>query len=95
MFEYLQKNKYNLELAKYMIPILYEYPKMDFDSVLSSLNFKKIREEDILTLIPFLKNKFFQIAKVKKPENEKNWIMGELRKKAIGNIALSTLAKHI
>jgi len=95
MFEYLQKNKLNLELAKYMIPILYDHPKMDFDSVLSSLNFKKISEDDIISLIPFLKNKFSQTAKNKTPENEKNWIMGELRKKAIGNIALSTLAKHI
>ncbi len=95
MFEYLQKNELNLELAKYMIPILYEYPKMDFDSVLSSLNFKKISEDDVISLIPFLKKKFAQTGRVKSTENEKNWIMGELRKKAIGNISLNKLAQQL
>ena len=95
MFEYLQKNKLDLELSKYMIPVIYEHPKMDFDSVLSSLNFKIISEDDLISLIPFLKEKFAQTGKVKTPANEINWIMGELRKKAIGNIALTTLAKHI
>jgi glutamyl-tRNA(Gln) amidotransferase subunit E len=95
MFQYLQKNKLDPELTKYMIPIIYEHPKMDFDSVLNSLNFKKISEDDIISLIPFLKKKFTQTGKVKTPKNEKNWIMGELRKKAIGNIALRKLAEHL
>ena len=95
VLEYLQKNKLDPELSKYMIPIIYEHTKMDFDSVLSSLNFKKISEDDVISLIPFLKNKFAQTGKVKSSENEKNWIMGELRKKAIGNIALKKLAQQL
>ncbi|MCD4681820.1 MAG: Glu-tRNA(Gln) amidotransferase subunit GatE [Bacteroidales bacterium] len=95
MFRYLQQQNIELELARYMMPVLYEHPKMDFDSVLDSLNFKKIKENDIITLIPHLKKKFCEINQRDTNENEGNWIMGELRKKAIGNIALNKLAKHI
>ena len=95
MFRYLQQQNIELELARYMMPVLYEHPKMDFDSVLDSLNFKKIKENDIITLIPHLKKKFYEINQRDTNENEGNWIMGELRKKAIGNIALNKLAKHI
>ena len=93
LFKYLQENKLNIELAQYMMPELYKHPKMDFDSVLESLNFKKIKEEDIISLIPHLKEKFKETSRKNTPKNEKNWIMGELRKKAIGNIALGKLSQ--
>ncbi len=95
MFRYLQQQNIEIELAKYMIPVLYEHPKMDFDSVLDSLNFKKIEKNLIVSLIPLLKKKFVKNVRKDAPENEKNWIMGELRKKAIGNIELNKLAEHI
>lgn len=95
LFKYLKGHKLSLELAEYMLPAIYEYPKMDFDSVLDSIRFKKVKREDILSLIPFLRKKFKETGRTVTPENEKNWIMGELRKKAVGNIALSELAEHL
>jgi len=95
MFKYLNKKEIGYELGKYMLPHIYEHPKMDFDSVLESLPFKKIAEEDIISMISFFKNKFAETAMNPTPENEKNWIMGELRKKAVGNIALSQLAASL
>ncbi|MEZ5148473.1 MAG: hypothetical protein R2759_15740 [Bacteroidales bacterium] len=92
MFKYLKEKGIGFEIGKYMLPEVFEHPKMDFDSVLESLPFKKIAEADILSMIPFLKNKFAETAINHTPENEKNWIMGELRKKAVGNIALNKLA---
>lgn len=95
LFKYLKENRLHPDLAKYMMPELYQHPKMDFDSVLESINFKKIKEEDIFSLIPLLKKKFQETSRVNTPENEKNWIMGQISKKAIGNMALNKLAEQL
>ena len=95
LFEYLQTNNIHINIAKQMLPILYTHPKMQFDSVLNSISFKKVSEKDIYDQIPFLKEKFSQIAIYPNQKNQVNWVMGQLRKKALGNMALSALKKRI
>ncbi len=95
LFKYLQKNNIELQLAKRMITIIYEHPKMDFESVLTSINFKKIKKEEVVKNIPFLKEKFSKIRSSQDPKDEINWIMGELYQMALGNVVLSELMKLI
>ena len=95
LFKYLLNNKIELELARYMLPVVYEFPKMDFDSVLESIKFRKIPKDEIISRISFLRNKFAEVRLSDKPENEANWIMGQLCKTAVGNIKLSELSKLV
>jgi len=95
MFRYLSEQGIDYELAKKMIPVVYEFPKMDFDSVLESINFKRIGREEIRSHIPFMKNKFNTIKRKDNEHNMINWIMGELREEALGNINLKELHNHI
>lgn len=95
MFRYLQQQNIDIELAKRMLPVVYEFPKLDFDSVLESINFKKIPKEKILSHIPFLKKKFAEIRRSDKIQNEGNWLMGELRNEATGNLSLKELSEKI
>ncbi len=95
MFKYLLDNKIELELARYMLSVVYEFPKMDFDSVLESIKFRKIPKDEIISRISFLRNKFSEVRLSDKPENEEKWIMGQLYKTAIGNIKLSELSEII
>jgi len=95
MFRFLKNEGIGFELANNMIPVVYEFPKMDFESVLASIGFKRIPKEEILSHLPFLKNKFAETAKSNNTTNLINWIMGELREEALGNISLKELAKHI
>jgi len=95
LFKYLKNNNLDFALAKSMMPVLYEHPKMDFESILTSIKFKKIGKEEIVSNIPFLKEKFSKIRISPKPEVESMWIMGELRRMAQGNISLSELKKLI
>ncbi len=95
MFKFLKKNDLSPELANYMIPVVHEHPKMDFESVLESIHFRKAERDDLLSLIPFLRNKFRETARSATAANEMNWIMGELRKKAVGNMMLKELASEI
>ena len=92
MLRYLKDNHLDFELAKKMIWEVYKHPKMDFDSVLTTLNFKKIPKEEIEARIPFLREKYKEIATSNEPGAETRWIMGVLRKTAAGNINLSELS---
>jgi glutamyl-tRNA(Gln) amidotransferase subunit E len=91
MFRYLKEKKLDLYLAYQMLPVIFEHPKMDFDSVMTSIHFKEIPKDEIIARIPFLKKKFSEIRRSDNKINETNWIMGEMRKIAVGNIAMREL----
>lgn len=95
LFKFLKQNDLKVDLAKRMIAIVYEHPKMDFESVLEIINYKKVTAESIYSHILFLKEKFAEIGMNQTPENEVNWIMGELKNVAIGNIEMTDLAIRI
>ncbi|MCD4745210.1 MAG: Glu-tRNA(Gln) amidotransferase subunit GatE [Bacteroidales bacterium] len=91
LFKYLQQKNIDIQLAKLMLPVVYQHPKMDFESILTSINFKKISKKKILSNIPFLKNKFTDIRISDKKKDETDWIMGQIKKIATGNISLNEL----
>ncbi len=95
LFAYLRQNNLNVRLAWAMMPELATHPRMDFDSVLASLKFKKIPQEEIIQKIPFLQEKFVPRKKKDKANHQLNWMMGQLHKQATGNIELSYLANQI
>jgi len=95
LFKFLQDKNLEIQLSKKMLPVFYQYPKMDFDSILTSISFKSVPKEEILSKIPFLKEKFKEIKISDDEQSAKHWIMGELQKTAIGNIAPDELAKTI
>jgi len=95
MFRYLKEQKLDAELAYNMLPVVYEHPKMDFESVLTVINFKRVKEADILARIPFLRDKFREIRRSDKKSDEADWIMGELRSIARGNINMKELYAHV
>jgi glutamyl-tRNA(Gln) amidotransferase subunit E len=95
LFRYLRENKLDLILAGNMLPVIYVHPKMDFESVLTSIGYKRIKKEDILAKAEFLNEKFKQIGRCTSADCRHNWVMGELRKIALGNIDLTDLSKEI
>ena len=82
-------------LAKAMLHILIRHQKMDFESVLQEMKFKKVKGKTILDGIPVLKEKFNRESIKKDSTDQLNWVMGQLRKRALGNIDLSELSKEI
>ena len=95
LFKFLKDNKIKYSIIKLMMPHVYQHPKMDFDSILSTIKFKKVKAESIITHIPFFKEKFNSISRKKDEKSLTNWIMGELRKTALGNIELCELSEII
>jgi len=95
LFAFLQKEKLDLRLAKTMLPILLEHPKMDFESILLEMNFKRVKSQDIVDKLPVLIEKFNKDSADPDAENKVNWVMGQIRKLAIGNMSLTKLSEQI
>jgi len=94
LFLFLENQHLTYELAYKLLPILYEHPQMDFQSMLDTIHFKKIPIEELIEKARFLSQKF-EAKKNATLEDKINWIMGQLRYQALGNILLSTLAQNI
>ena len=95
MFKFVKEQNLDIQILKQMLPVIYEHPQMDFESVLVSINFKRIAKQEIISDVPFLKDKFKKVRRKKEPEFEAKWIMGELRKIAVGNICMKELFENI
>ncbi len=95
LLRFLKKQKLELAIARKMLPMVYQYPKMDFDSVLTSIKFKRTTKEQLLTQIPFLKKKLAEIRHSKGEMVERDWVMGQIRMIAEGNVDLQELSTLI
>ncbi|HOI31883.1 MAG: Glu-tRNA(Gln) amidotransferase subunit GatE [Bacteroidales bacterium] len=94
LFDFLKQKGLEFRLAEKMIYELAAHPRMEFESVLNSMKFKSIPEAEIISKLPYIAGKF-NPKKKGKPENRFNWIMGQMRKTATGNINLTDLAKTV
>lgn len=92
---FVKKEDLHCPLIVKMLPVVFEHPKMDFHSVLTTIKFKKRSKSELIEQISFLKSKFETTSKVDTPENKINWIMGKLKPVAIGNIDLDELYREV
>lgn len=95
MLRFLKEKGLDPEVAKKMLNVIYEYPKMDFDSVLVNIRFRRIGRDEIVSNIPFLRNKYAAIKFTESIEAETNWIMGQLYPLAVGNMSLTELSSQV
>jgi glutamyl-tRNA(Gln) amidotransferase subunit E len=95
MFVFIKEQKIDPAIMRDMLPVAMEYPKMDFGSVLVNIDFKRASEEDIFSKIPFLKEKYKTVRTSIYPKAEKHWVMGQMRKIALGNVSFKELMDRI
>jgi glutamyl-tRNA(Gln) amidotransferase subunit E len=95
LLKYLRDKGLDPEIAKKMLRVVYEYPKMDFDSVLVNIRFRRIGRDEIVSNIPLLRNKYKDIKFTDCPVAETNWVMGQLYPMAAGNMSLTELSTHL
>jgi len=95
LLKFLTGRGIDLAIARRMLYHLYQHPKMDFESILTTLQFKKIPGEEILSKVPFLVRKFKETRISRDDAAGHRWVMGNLHKLALGNISLKQLSQHI
>jgi glutamyl-tRNA(Gln) amidotransferase subunit E len=78
-----------------MLPVVMEYPKMDFESVLSNIGFVRTTPDEVKSKIPFLREKYFQTRASKQEGAAIRWIMGQIRPVALGNVPLKDLGEIV
>jgi glutamyl-tRNA(Gln) amidotransferase subunit E len=95
LLRFLKQQDLELAIARKMLPLVYQYPKMDFESVLTSVKFKRVSREQLLSQIPFLRKKLAEIRHSKGELVERDWVMGQIRRSAEGNMDLRELSALI
>ena len=97
LFAFLKKNNLHQSIAKLMLPVVYQYPQMDFGSILTSINFKHKSIDELVAPVDYLIEKFKEIRVTKgdKPGIAVSWVMGQLHKQALGNVDLKELHDKI
>jgi glutamyl-tRNA(Gln) amidotransferase subunit E len=97
VFAFLKKEKLEYTLIRFILPIVYQHPNMDLNSVLTSIGFKRRSMEDLIAPIDYLIEKFREIKTSQSDSKEiiVNWVMGQLYSQALGNINLKDLRKEI
>jgi glutamyl-tRNA(Gln) amidotransferase subunit E len=95
LFKFAQEHKLKSNILYPMLSIIYEQPQMEFDSVLTDVRYKPHSKEEILAPVDFLREKYREIGRVQTEQAENNWIMGELRHRAMGNMEYKTLMNEL
>jgi glutamyl-tRNA(Gln) amidotransferase subunit E len=97
MFRYIQKRKLTFDILPHMLRYLYKHPNMIFSSILSAVGYKQCEPEEIYEQIPVLHQMFskFRPKGKRRPTAETDWIMGRLRKAALGNVPLKELRARV
>lgn len=95
LLRFLRDQNIDFGIARKMLFHLYQHPRMDFESILTTLNFKKVGEEELLAKVPFLVKKYREIRTSGEEAAGMRWIMGNLSKLALGNISLTKLSRAI
>ena len=95
LFGFISSRDLQIEIARPMIRILYEHPKMRYESILTTLNFKKKGIKNILAPVDFLHEKFIEERITDDHDCAVNWLMGQIRRQATGNVSLRELSNKV
>lgn len=95
LFKFISERNLDPEIVKEMLPEVYEHPNIDFEAVLETVEYKGRNLEKLKSYIPAHCVKFDQINNSQNPRAKHDWIMGQLRPKALGNFPLSELSRIV
>jgi glutamyl-tRNA(Gln) amidotransferase subunit E len=97
MLKFIKKRKLTLDILPAMLKVLFNNPNMEFASILSLIGYKQVECHEIYDQIPTLRLIFskFRLKASTKPTAEADWIMGRLRKNALGNVPLKELHANV
>jgi glutamyl-tRNA(Gln) amidotransferase subunit E len=92
---FIRNRKLAIDILPSMLEVLYKNPNIQFSSVLSVIHYHQAEPETIYKEIPVLRAMFAKLAHKSDCQAEVRWIMGRLRKPALGNVSLSELNERV
>ena len=95
LFRYIKERELSPGIAKFMMPIIYEFPDMQFSSVLTSIHFRPRSLAEVIAPVEFLYVKYRENTINPDTESAINWLMGQVHVQAMGNVKLADLCQEI
>lgn len=95
LISYTRERGLDRDILKVMAPSALMEPQRSFEKILDGIDYRPIPEEEIVARIPELRKAFEGRRTSRRPLACRDWIMGELRPLALGNIRLAKLAQAI
>ncbi len=95
LFRYIKERELVAGIAKFMIPIIYEFPDMQFSSVLTSIHFRHRALDEVMAPVEFLYEKYTENTPKPDASTAINWLMGQVHRQALGNVTLAELSQEI
>lgn len=95
LFAYVKEKELDPQIVEPMLEEVYRHPNMVLDSVLKVAGYVPTTAEQIEADIPTLDRKFDTICTSRDPRARYHWIMGRLRKRALGNLPLAQLGELV
>lgn len=95
LFAFLKKEQIEVSIAYKILKELFLHPKMEFETILKILKFKKNEPTDLKNSIKLLNDKFSPMRKDTTNSDKVNSIMGQLKSITEGNYNLTKLSKEI
>ena len=92
---YVNEKSIRHNILTEMIPLCLRFPSLNLDEILGETGFITLSEDEIYEKIPDLRNEFRINRRSKREGAESDWIMGELRSVALGNMDLKELRKAV
>jgi glutamyl-tRNA(Gln) amidotransferase subunit E len=95
LFRYVKDEELDREIIRRMLPVVFVHPNMVLDSVLTAVEFKRHTLAEIMADVGNLDRKYREIQYGENSRCGVDWIMGRLRPRALGNIALAELSRKV
>lgn len=95
LLSYVRERGLDRDILKVMAPSVLMKPQRSFEKILDDIDHSPVPEEEIVARIPKLREAFEKRRTSDRPLACRDWIMGELRPLALGNIRLGKLAQAI
>lgn len=91
----VRKRQLKTEILKPILQYAFAAPQTSFDELLNRIGYSPASESEILAIVPDLLERFEPRERRPSGHAVRDWVMGELRSAALGNVSLSKLAKSI
>jgi glutamyl-tRNA(Gln) amidotransferase subunit E len=95
LLAYARERGLERDILKVMVPSALMEPQRSFEKILDDIDYHPIPEEEIVARIPELREAFERRRTTDRPFACRDWVMGQLRPLALGNIRLAKLAQAI
>lgn len=95
LFGFIREKNLTRDIAAPMLKVLYEHPKMRYESILTTINFKKRSLDEIVAPTEFIYEKFREEQKTEGEDAALKWMMGQVRNSSVGNVNLAEVRNRL